>query len=72
MTPGAGPAAILHRRSWPIKTTDPDRRDALRQQGSGPWQARHGLTAAGYQQAFDNLRNQGFMPVQVAGYGHGF
>jgi hypothetical protein len=43
-----------------------------RQQPSGPWQARHGLTAARYQHEFDHLRAQGFMPVQVSGYGDGF
>jgi hypothetical protein len=43
-----------------------------RQQAPGPWQAHHGLTAVGYQQAFDDLRAQGFRPVQVSGYGDGF
>jgi hypothetical protein len=38
----------------------------------GPWQARHGLTSARYQHEFDHLRAQGFMPVQVSGYGDGF
>jgi len=35
------------------------------------FQARHGLTAQGYQQAFDELTAQGFIPVQVSGYGDG-
>ena len=36
------------------------------------WQARHGLDAAGYQRAFDDLTAGGFRPVQVCGYGDGF
>ena len=43
-----------------------------RQEASGAWQARHGLDAAGYQRAFDQLVAQGFRPVQVSGYGDGF
>jgi hypothetical protein len=43
-----------------------------RQEPSGPWQARHGLDATGYQRTFDELRSQGFRPVQVSGYGDGF
>jgi hypothetical protein len=43
-----------------------------RKQPSGPWQARHGLTSARYQHEFDHLLAQGFMPVQVSGYGDGF
>lgn len=39
---------------------------------SSPWQARHGLTAAGYQHAFDDLVRRGFRPRQVSGYGDGF
>ena len=36
---------------------------------SGPtWAARHGLNAAEYQQAFDELNGQGFRLIQVAGY----
>lgn len=38
----------------------------------GEWQARHGLDAAGYQQAFDDMSGRGFRPVQVCGYGDGF
>ena len=45
---------------------------AWHQEPSGLWQARHGLTAAGYQQTFDELAAQGFRPVQVSGYGDGF
>jgi CubicO group peptidase (beta-lactamase class C family) len=38
-------------------------------QYTGPgWAARHGLDAAGYQQAFDELGRQGFRLIQVAGY----
>jgi hypothetical protein len=33
------------------------------------WQARHGLTSEQYQQAFDELLDQGFRPVCVSGYG---
>jgi CubicO group peptidase (beta-lactamase class C family) len=36
---------------------------------AGPgWAARHGLDAAGYQQAFDELGRQGYRLFQVAGY----
>ncbi|CAM5766824.1 hypothetical protein LMIY3S_01951 [Labrys miyagiensis] len=39
---------------------------------NGPaWAARHGLSAAQYQQAFDDLTHQGYMPVWVSGYGGG-
>lgn len=38
---------------------------------AGAWQARHGLTSDGYQQAFDELTAQGFRPVQVSAYGDG-
>jgi hypothetical protein len=42
---------------------------AIWEQRSGPsWQARHGLDAAQYQQAFDELLSQGFRLVQVSGY----
>jgi Bacterial tandem repeat domain 1 len=43
-----------------------------RKEPSGPWQARHGLDAVGYQRTFDGLVGQGFRPVQVSGYGDGF
>jgi len=43
-----------------------------RQQPSASWQARHGLTAEGYQRVFDELVAQGFRPTQVSGYGDGF
>ncbi|HET8934834.1 MAG TPA: serine hydrolase [Polyangiales bacterium] len=32
-----------------------------------PWQARHGLSAAQYQQTFEDLRYQGYRPVVVSG-----
>jgi hypothetical protein len=35
------------------------------------WAARHGLTAARYQQEFDSLVGQGYRPVLVNGYGIG-
>jgi hypothetical protein len=38
------------------------------QRQSVPWQARHGLTAAQYQQTFDQLAAQGYRPVDVSGY----
>jgi CubicO group peptidase (beta-lactamase class C family) len=42
---------------------------AIWERSSGPeWQARHGMTGAQYQQTFDQLRGQGFRPVQVNGY----
>ena len=37
-----------------------------------PWQARHGLTGDQYQATFDQLKQQGFRPVQVCGYSEGF
>jgi hypothetical protein len=43
-----------------------------RQEQSGPWQARHGMDAGGYQRAFDDMVAQGFRPVHVSGYGDGF
>lgn len=43
-----------------------------RQEKSGPWQARHGMDAGGYQRAFDDMVAQGFRPTQVSGYGDGF
>lgn len=43
---------------------------AIWEQGSVvPWQARHGLNAADYQQTFNDLRYQGYQPVVVSGYG---
>jgi hypothetical protein len=49
-----------------------DRFAAIWEQRSGPpWQARHGLTAAQYQQAFDELAAQGFRLVDLSGYGSG-
>jgi hypothetical protein len=43
-----------------------------RQEPFGPWEARHGLTAESYQQAFDELAGRGLRPAQVSGYGDGF
>ncbi len=43
-----------------------------RKEPFGPWQARHGLDAGGYQRAFDQLAAEGFRPAQVSGYGDGF
>ena len=39
------------------------------QRDGPPWQARHGLTAAQYQQTFDELVAQGYHLVCVSGYG---
>jgi hypothetical protein len=39
--------------------------------GGSAFQARHGLDASAYQQAFDQLHNQGMRPVTVAGYSEG-
>lgn len=36
-----------------------------------PWAARHGLTSAQYQQAFNDLTRQGYRLVHVSGYGVG-
>lgn len=39
---------------------------------SGPaWQARHGVSGAAYQQEFEDLRYQGYRPLQVSGFGIG-
>jgi V8-like Glu-specific endopeptidase len=46
-----------------------DRYAAIWEQSAGPaWVARHGLTSAQYQQAFDELVAQGFRLVHVSGY----
>ncbi|MDQ3410362.1 MAG: hypothetical protein M3469_10320 [Actinomycetota bacterium] len=42
-----------------------------RQEPSGSWEARHGLTAEAYQRTFDELAARGLRPVQVSGYGDG-
>jgi hypothetical protein len=43
-----------------------------RKPGSIPaWQARHGLTSAGYQATFDQLVGEGYKPVVVSGYSDG-
>ena len=39
---------------------------------AGPYQARHGLDSAHYQQAFDAMSAQGYRPYMVSGYGDGF
>ena len=42
---------------------------AMWEKGTGPaWQARHGLSAAQYQQEFDSLTRQGYRLVEVSGY----
>jgi hypothetical protein len=47
----------------------PDSYAAIWEQRQGPaWVARHGLTSAQYQQAFEDLVGQGFRLVQVSGY----
>jgi WD40 repeat protein len=38
------------------------------QRGGPPWQARHGMTAAEYQQVFDDLKGQGYRLINVSGY----
>jgi hypothetical protein len=46
-----------------------DRYAALWEKSSGPaWEARHGMTSAGYQQEFDRLVGQGYRLRQVSGY----
>jgi len=45
---------------------------AIWEKSTGPvWMARHGLTAAQYQQTFNDLGKQGFRLVHVAGYSVG-
>jgi len=42
---------------------------AIFEQSSGPpWEARHGLTSAQYQQTFNELVGQGYRLVDVSGY----
>lgn len=41
------------------------------QTGGAPWQARHDLDNAAYQTTFDELRLQGYRPLQVSGFGRG-
>jgi Bacterial tandem repeat domain 1 len=49
-----------------------DRYAAIFEQSEGPpFAARHGLTSAQYQQAFDELVGQGFRLVDVSGYSVG-
>jgi Bacterial tandem repeat domain 1/Trypsin-like peptidase domain len=49
-----------------------DRYAAIWEQRDGPaWQARHGLTSAQYQQAFNELVGQGFRLTHVSGYALG-
>ena len=50
-----------------------DRYAAIWEQRAGPpWEARHGLTSAQYQQTFDDLQGKGYRLVHVSGYGvHG-
>jgi Bacterial tandem repeat domain 1 len=46
-----------------------DRYAAIWERSDGPaWQARHRLTAAQHQQAFDQLIGQGYRPIRVSGY----
>ncbi|MBT2231491.1 serine hydrolase [Nonomuraea sp. NEAU-A123] len=45
---------------------------AIWARGAGPrWSARHGLSSADYQLAFDTHTSQGFRPARVSGYGSG-
>ncbi len=46
-----------------------ERYAAIWEQSSGPaWEARHGITNAQYQAAFDDLTSRGYRLVQVSGY----
>ncbi|HEV3042063.1 MAG TPA: serine hydrolase [Candidatus Angelobacter sp.] len=46
--------------------------EAIWEQKPGPaWQAKHGMTAAEYQQAFDTFFNQGYRMIHVSGYNSG-
>lgn len=53
---GYGSATPLYAALW-VKTASPP-----------AWQARHGLTAADYQNTFNQLTSQGYHPVLVNGY----
>ncbi|WP_344933632.1 serine hydrolase [Sphaerisporangium flaviroseum] len=45
---------------------------AIWTRGAGPrWSARHGLTSAAYQAAFDEHQRLGYRPARVSGYGNG-
>jgi CubicO group peptidase (beta-lactamase class C family) len=41
------------------------------QTGGAPWQARHDLEGGAYQTTFDDLRLQGYRPLQVSGFTRG-
>jgi hypothetical protein len=59
---GTGSSALKANPKW-------TRYAAYWEKGSGAaWEARHGLTAAQYQQAFDTLKQQGYRIVEVSGY----
>lgn len=64
------------RQQWArpaLVTVSPDRRylALFRDDAIGPWEARHGLTSAQYQQQFDALVAQGYFPLYVQGGGSG-
>jgi polyglycine hydrolase-like protein len=51
---------------------DGDRFAAIFERQAGPpWVARHGLTAAAYQDAFDELTGQNYRPTHLSGYSVG-
>ncbi|MDH6242871.1 hypothetical protein M2432_000496 [Mycobacterium sp. OTB74] len=52
-------------------TGDGDYASVFRDDQIGDWQARHGLTAAQYQQTFDSLTAKGLYPIEVQGGGVG-
>ena len=41
------------------------------QASNSPWQARHGVPLSEYQEVFDDLRLQGYRPLQAVGYAAG-
>lgn len=64
------------RQQWArpaLVTVSPDRRylALFRDDVIGQWEARHGMTSAGYQQEFDTLVAQGYFPLYVQGGGSG-
>jgi CubicO group peptidase (beta-lactamase class C family) len=59
------------RLAYVALSTDHQYMSVFRDDGMGPWQARHGLTANQYQAEFDAQKKKGLMPICVQGGGEG-
>lgn len=61
---------LAHVSGYPVRGQS--RYAAIWEKSAGPaWQARHGLSNAAYQTAFEDARYQGYRPIQVSGHGVG-